>query len=70
MLQFNKNEILSGRLRRNGAGGLSRWAQRLARSAQALLRASRILSAPYSNPAIFAGSSARFRQHILPMRVL
>lgn len=54
----------------NFAGGLSRWVQGLAQPARALLYASRILSAPYSIPAIFAGSSAQFRQHILPMRVL
>lgn len=30
----------------------------------------RFLSAPFSTPAIFAGFSARLRQHILPMRVL
>ena len=63
VLRCNGNKILSGCLCREGAGGL-------ARSAKALLHAPRMFSASFSNPAIFAGFSARFRQHVLPMRVL
>ncbi len=53
MLRCNMNKISSGRLRREGAGCLLRWAQCLARFADALVRAFAFL---ITHPTHYSGS--------------